>query len=106
MTEINTDITNLSYRMTKQLDLAMNDLKNVKRNIKQMNTIIKKETRYNSERNIENNYGEKYEDYGEKIEEKIEEEMNIPAAGFAGTQHNMSHNRWMSSLRNPFSYYY
>ena len=26
------DITNLSYRMTKQLDLAMSDLKNVKRN--------------------------------------------------------------------------
>ncbi len=97
------DITNLSYRMTKQLDLAMSDLKNVKRNIKQMNTIIKKETRYNSER--ENNYGGKYEDYEEKIEEKIEEEMNIPAAGFAGTQHNMSHNRWMSSLRNRFSNY-
>jgi hypothetical protein len=85
------DITNLSYRMTKQLDLAMNDLKNVKRNIKQMNSIIQKDN--NSERKIENNY-----------EEKIEEN-DIPAAGFVGTQHNMSHNRWMSGLRNRFSYY-
>jgi len=85
------DITNLSYRMTKQLDLAMNDLKNVKRNIKQMNSIIQKDN--NSERKIENNY-----------EEKIEEN-DIPVAGFVGTQHNMSHNRWRSGLRNRFSYY-
>ena len=27
------DISNLSYRMTTQIDLAMNDLKNVKENI-------------------------------------------------------------------------
>jgi hypothetical protein len=94
------DITNLSYRMTKQLDLAMNDLKNVKRNIKQMNSIIQKDN--NSERKIENNYEEKIEE--NNYEEKIEEN-DIPAAGFVGTQHNMSHNRWMSGLRNRFSYY-
>jgi len=95
---MSTDITNLSYRMSKQIDLAMNDLKNVKRNIKQINTIIKKDFKYNSERKIENNYEEKYQE----VEEKISEEPEIPAAGFTGRQHNMTHNRWISSLRSPF----
>ena len=100
------DLTNLSYRMSTQLDLAMNDLKNVKRNIKQINTIIKKDLKYNSERKIEN-YEEKYQHSEEKnqhSEEKNQhsEEDETPAAGFNGRQHNMTHNRWISSLRSPF----
>jgi len=73
------DLKNLSYRMTNQLDLAMNDLKNVKKNIKQIKNIIKL-------------------NYDRKIDEEKEEE----AAGFIGRQHNMSHNRWISSLRNRY----
>ena len=99
----NKDIENLSYRMTKQLDLALNDIKNVKKNIRQINTIIKKEINYGStERKIENNYEEKYQEE----EEKIPEEPEIPAAGFTGRQHNMTHNRWISSLRNPYGFYF
>jgi len=103
------DIKNLSYRMTKQIDLAMNDLKNVKRNLKDMNTIIRKEVTYNSERKIE--YEGKYqnsEESGQHNEENYQhtEEKNAedesPPAGFNGRQHNMTHNRWISSLRSPF----
>lgn len=97
------DLTNLSYRMSTQLDLAMNDLKNVKRNIKQINTIIKKDLKYNSERKIE--YEEKYQHAdNQDTEEKNQdtEEDNQPPAGFNGRQHNMTHNRWISSLRSPF----
>ena len=93
------DITNLSYRMSKQIDLAMNDLKNFKRNIKQINTIIKKDLKYNPERKIEH-YEEKDQTPEEKEDDKDEE--NVPAAGFIGRQHNMTHNRWISSLRGPF----
>ena len=95
------DLTNLSYRMSTQLDLAMNDLKNVKRNIKQINTIIKKDLKYNSERKIE--YEEKYQ-YSENDQHSEEKnaEDEPPPAGFNGRQHNMTHNRWISSLRSPF----
>lgn len=101
--QVNDDISNLSHRMTTQLELAMNDLKNVKRNIKQINSIIKREPKNNSERKIDN-YEEKYQI---QEEEKNMEEEEIPAAGFVGRQHNMTHNRWISSLRHPFgmSYY-
>ena len=99
--QVNNDISNLSHRMTTQLELAMNDLKNVKRNIKQINTIIKNDSKYNSERKI--NYEQKYQ---APEEENVEDE-DIPAAGLVGRQHNMTHNRWISSLRHPFgmSYY-
>ena len=96
------DLTNLSYRMSTQLDLAMNDWKNVKRNIKQINAIIKKDLKYNSERKIEN-YEEKYQhsENDQHSEEKNVEDEPLPA-GFTGRQHNMTHNRWISSLRSPF----
>tara|TARA_Y100000389_G_C17452880_1_gene516040 strand:- start:527 stop:877 length:351 start_codon:yes stop_codon:yes gene_type:complete len=108
------DLTNLSYRMSTQLDLAMNDLKNVKRNIKQINTIIKKDLKYNSERKIE--YEEKYQHSEENYQHSEENyqhtdnqhydnqhtEDDPPPAGFNGRQHNMTHNRWISSLRSPF----
>ena len=99
--QVNDDISNLSHRMTTQLELAMNDLKNVKRNIKQINTIIKKDLKYNSERKIE--YEEKYQ-YSENDQHSEEKnaEDEPPPAGFNGRQHNMTHNRWISSLRSPF----
>ena len=99
--QVNDDISNLSHRMTTQLELAMNDLKNVKRTIKQINTIIKKDLKYNSERKIE--YEEKYQ-YSENDQHSEEKnaEDEPPPAGFNGRQHNMTHNRWISSMRSPF----
>lgn len=108
----NEDISNLSYRMSKQLDLALNDLNNIKKNISEINTIVDNNSRYNSR-----NY------YERKIEEPVEEKSNIsintnteanyehkiqdsPRAGFIGEQRNMTHNRWITSLRNPFSHYF
>ena len=109
----NEDISNLSYRMSKQLDLAMNDLNNIKKNISEINTIVDS-NRINISRN----------NYERKIEEPVEGKTNInivtnnetsyehkmqdsPRAGFTGVQQNMSHNRWISSLRHPFpSYFY
>jgi hypothetical protein len=96
MSNTRNDLKNLSYRMTTQLNLAMNDLKNVKKNIKQINNIIK----HNSERKIE--------DLSEKNEIISNDEYkndDPPRAGITTNQHNMSHNRWMSSLRNRFSNY-
>lgn len=109
-TRTNEDISNLSYRMSKQLDLAMNDLNNIKKNISEINTIVDSNSRNNSRNN-----------YERKIEEPVEEKTNIiintdtnyeykmqdtPRAGFVGVQQNMSHNRWRSSLRNPFAHYF
>ena len=109
----NEDISNLSYRMSKQLDLAMNDLNNIKKNISEINTIVDSNYINNSRNN-----------YERKIEESVEGKTNInietnnetsyehkmqdsPRAGFTGVQQNMSHNRWISSLRHPFpSYFY
>ena len=93
-TELNTDLTNLSYRMTTQLNLAMNDLKNVKKNIKQINTIIKK-----------GNYERKIEDFSEEneiISNYEHKSDDPPIAGTTRNQHNMSHNRWIGSLRNRY----
>ena len=39
------DISNLSYRMTTQIDLAMNDLKNVKKILNILILLIKKTSR-------------------------------------------------------------
>ena len=99
------DISNLSYRMTTQIDLAMNDLKNVKENIKHINSIINKK---DFERKIEETSEEKKSSENSIItsyEHKIEE-PETPRAGMIGHQRNMSHNRWVSSLRNPFSHYF
>ena len=93
------DLKNLSYRMTTQLNLAMNDLKNVKKNIKQINNIIK----HNSERKIEDFSEEKNEIISHANYEYKSDDP--PRAGITTNQHNMSHNRWIGSLRNRFSYY-
>ena len=112
----NEDISNLSYRMSKQLDLAMNDLNNIKKNISEINTIVDNNHINNSRNNSRNNYER-------KIEEPVEGKTNInivtdnetsyehkmqdsPRAGFTGVQQNMSHNRWISSLRHPFPNYF
>jgi hypothetical protein len=97
----NEDISNLSYRMTKQLELAMNDLENVKKNIKEINTIIEKTPENVIERKIEEREEKNNLDYHN--EEKNQE---LPRAGVIGIHRNMSHNRWISSLRSPFSHYF
>lgn len=109
----NEDISNLSYRMSKQLDLAMNDLNNIKKNISEINTIVDNHSRNNSRNYYERKIEEPYEGKTNNIriatnpetsyEHKVQES---PRAGFVGTQQNMSHNRWISSLRNPFSHYF
>ena len=98
-----TDISRLSYRMSKQLDMALNDLKHVRENIDEINKIVYRESNNNSERKIET-YEEKHQQSEDNpnLEEKKIEENEIVAAGFVGEQHNMTHNRWISSLRSPF----
>ena len=96
-----TDLSRLSYRMSKQLDMALNDLKHVRENIDEINKIVYRESKYDSERKMEVLSEQKNEII--QKEEKKEEEM--PPAGSTREQHNMTHNRWISSLMNPFSYY-
>lgn len=102
------DIKNISYRMKQQINLAMHDIKNVKKNINEIEKIIDR-NRYNrSERIIEeknNSYEYKNEEDHETNNSDISEKIESPRAGISTNQHNMTHNRWISSLRNPFSFY-
>ena len=97
-----TDLSRLSYRMSKQLDMALNDLNHVRENIDEINKIVHRESKYDSDRKMEVLSEQK----NEIIEREEKKEEDIPAAGSTRQQHNMTHNRWISSLRNPFSYYY
>ena len=93
--------------MKQQINLAMNDIKNVKKNINEIEKIINRNRFNRSERIIEENI-DNYEYKNEEQEtnnNEISEKIESPRAGISTNQHNMTHNRWISSLRNPFSFY-
>ena len=94
--------------MKQQINLAMNDIKNVKKNINEIEKIINRNRFNRSERIIEqniDNHEYKNEEHQETNNSDISEKIESPRAGISTNQHNMTHNRWISSLRNPFSFY-